>query len=82
MSGLVPRLGENLTRAGRQPSEKVSSNRRGWKMFGWAAGPGDNIPLGYSASVREQSTTLLVGKDGGGACYAHGAGHAAVSPRG
>ena len=53
MSGLVPRLAENLTRAGRQPSGKVSnsarqpsgkvsSSRRGWKMFGSVSGGGEN----------------------------------------
>ena len=33
MSGLVPRLAENLTRAGRQPSGKVNNPKRGWKCL-------------------------------------------------
>ena len=34
MSRLVPRLGEYLTRASRQPSGKVKNSRRRWKLSG------------------------------------------------
>ena len=79
MSGLVPRLAENLTRAGRQSSGKANNSRRGGKCLdrsrGWV-----RISHGYAACTREKSTTLLVGKNGG-AIYARGTGHAALSLR-
>ena len=59
MSGLVPRLGENLTRAGRQFREKSTTPgavgnvwRRGWVK----------ISHGYAACTREKSTTLVASR--------------------
>ena len=46
MSGLVPRLAENLTRAGRQPSGKVNNPKRGWKCLDkrWGTSRTDTQP--------------------------------------
>ena len=59
MSGLVPRLGENLTRAGRQFREKSTTPgavgnvwRRGWVK----------ISHGYAACTRKKSTTLVASR--------------------
>ena len=50
MSGLVPRLGENLTRADR--GGKFLDRRQGWVK----------ISHGYAACTREKSTTLLASR--------------------
>ena len=61
MSGLVPRLVEHLTRAGRQSSGKANNSRRGGKCLdrrrGWV-----KISHGYAACTREKSTTLLASR--------------------
>ena len=61
MSGLVPRLAENLTRAGRQPSGKVNNPKRGWKCLDkrWGTSRTDTQP---ELGKNQQLCSPAVGK--------------------